>query len=236
MMTGSSGTSKLGRVYRYYICNNTRKKLCNKKSVGKEFIENLVIAKCRELLTDENIDIIAKEVVKVSERDREHSNARRLEKLIQDNEKAVDNLLRAIETGAPPEALTKRIQDKNAERAELEKQLAAENTVLVALTVPQVKFFLTQIRDGDADDKKHRKALVTALVNRIYLYDDKVTLILNAGDRPVEITEQLLDDIESAGGGVPYSANAHHHKCQRLNTTKYIFVNGVAGAIFKRIS
>lgn len=217
MMTGSSGTSKLGRVYRYYICNNTRKKLCNKKSVGKEFIENLVIAKCRELLTDENIDIIAKEVVKVSERDREHSNVRRLEKLIQDNEKAVDNLLRAIETGAPPEALTKRIQDKNAERAELEKQLAAENTVLVALTVPQVKFFLTQIRDGDADDKKHRKALVTALVNRIYLYDDKVTLILNAGDRPIEITEQLLDDIESAGGGVPYSANAHHQKQPKTN-------------------
>ena len=64
--------------------------------------------------------------------------------------------------------------------------------------MPQVKFFLTQIRDGDANDPKYRKTLVTVLVNAIYLYDDKMTLILNVGDNPVEISETLLDDIEKA--------------------------------------
>ena len=209
-MTGYSGTSRSGTMYRYYICNGVRKKKCNKKGVRKEYIENLVVDKCRELLTDENIDLIAKEVVKMSERDREHSNVRRLEKLIRDNKKAVDNLLRAIETGAAAETLAARIQEKNVERAEIEKQLASENMMLVSITVPQVKFFLTQIRDGDANDIKYRKALVTALINRIYLYYDKITLIFNAGNNPVEITEQLLNDIENGGGGVRALTSSHH--------------------------
>lgn len=202
MMTGYGGTSKSGKVYRYYACNNMKKKLCDKKVVGKEYIENLVVNKCRELLTDENIELIAKEIVKVAERDREHSNVRRLEKLLSDNEKAVTNLMKALETGEIAELITARIKEKQRERTEIEKQLAVENIALVRLTEPQIKFFLTQIRDGDADDMKYRKALVTTLVNRIYLYDNKITFILNAGNSPVEITEQLLDDIENAGGGV----------------------------------
>lgn len=224
MMTGYSGTSKLGKIYRYYSCNNARKKLCDKRNIGKDYIENLVIAKCRELLTDTNIELIAKEVVKVSERDQEHSNARRLEKLIKDNEKAVDNLLKALETGAAAEQITARIQEKNAERIELEKQLAAENTMLVGITVPQVKFFLTQIRNGDANDIKYRKVLVTTLVNKIYLYDDKITMIFNAGNQPVEITEELLNDIEAAGDGVHSLTTVHHQN--KITRTLYFFCGG----------
>ncbi len=198
MMTGYSGTSRNGNMYRYYACNNARKKACNKKNVGKEYIENLVVDKCRELLTDENIELIAKEVVKVSDRDREHSNINRLEKLLIENDKAVANLMKALEVGEVADLITARIKKKQQERADIEKQLAIEEKTLVKLTVPQVKFFLTQIRDGDANDPKYRKTLVTVLVNAIYLYDDKITLILNVGDNPVEITETLLDEIENA--------------------------------------
>lgn len=223
MMTGYGGTSKSGKVYRYYACNNMKKKLCDKKVVGKEYIENLVVNKCRELLTDENIELIAKEIVKVAERDREHSNVRRLEKLLSDNEKAVTNLMKALETGEIAELITARIKEKQRERTEIEKQLAVENIALVRLTEPQIKFFLTQIRDGDADDMKYRKALVTTLVNRIYLYDNKITFILNAGNSPVEITEQLLDDIENAGGGVHALSTVLHQK-RTIRTPKKIDV------------
>ena len=177
-------------------------------------------------MTDENIELIAKEIVKVAERDREHSNVRRLEKLLSDNEKAVANLMKALETGEIAELIAARIKEKQQEHAEIEKQLAAENVALVRLTEPQIKFFLTQIRDGDANDPTYRKALVTALVNRIYLYDDKITFILNAGNAPVEITEQLLDDIENAGGGVHALTTAHHHN--KITRTLYVFTGGFA--------
>ena len=208
MMTGSSGTSKTGKTYRYYVCTNAKKKLCDKKTVGKDFIENLVITKCLEILTDENIDIIAKAVVEVAERDIEHSNVSRLEKLLNDNERAVGNLMKALEAGEIVEQITARIKEKNQERAELQRQLAEESALHIQLTVPQVKFFLTQLRDGEADSIEYRKTLVTVLVNAIYLYDDKVTFILNVGDKPTEITEELLDEIEN-------------NSCVRLLTSKH---------------
>lgn len=226
MMTGFSGTSKTGKMYRYYACTKAKKKLCNKKSVGKDYIEDLVVDKCRELLTDENIEMIATAVVEIAERDREHSNVRRLEKLLADNEKAVNNLMKALEVGEIVEQITARIKEKNEERKELEKQLALENATLVNITIPQVKFFLTHIRDGIANDDKYRKTLVTILVNAIYLYDDKITLILNVGDKAVEITEELLDEIEENTSSVRLSTNKVHHN--KIRRTFYYFVGGFA--------
>lgn len=96
-------------------------------------------------------------------------------------------------------------------RAELEKQLSLESASLVKLTIPQAKFFLTHLREGIADDINYRKTLVTVLVNAIYLYDDKVTFILNVGDGSVEITEELLDEIEENTSSVRLSTNKLHH-------------------------
>ena len=48
MMTGFSGTAKSKKIYRYYICNGSKKKQCNKKMIGKEYIENLVDNECRK--------------------------------------------------------------------------------------------------------------------------------------------------------------------------------------------
>ena len=38
--------------------------------------------------------------------------------------------------------------------------------------------------------------LITVLVNAIYLYDDKITLVLNVGDDQITIDSGLLDEIE----------------------------------------
>ena len=176
-----------------------------------------------ELLTDENIEMIAKAVVEVAERDREHSNVRRIEKLIADNERAVNNLMKALEVGEVVEQITARIKEKNEERKELEKQLSLESAALVNLSIPQVKFFLTHLRDGIADDLNYRKTLVTVLVNAIYLYDDKLTLILNIGDKSVEITEELLDEIEENTSSVRLSTNKLHHMNTLLSFEPYEF-------------
>ena len=68
-MTGISSYSHTGKLYFYYKCNNAKKKLCDKKTVRKAYIENLVIDECRKILTDNNIDKIAKEVVALFEKE-----------------------------------------------------------------------------------------------------------------------------------------------------------------------
>lgn len=65
-MTGISGSGKSGKQYNYYTYVNARKGECPKKSVPKDYIEDLVIAEMRVLLTNERIDQIAKEVVTLS--------------------------------------------------------------------------------------------------------------------------------------------------------------------------
>ena len=56
MMTGYGGTSKSGRKYYYYACKKAKKKLCQKKIVNKQAIEDKVVSECYKLLTDANIE------------------------------------------------------------------------------------------------------------------------------------------------------------------------------------
>ena len=89
-MIGISGTSKTGKIHNYYTCTNGRKKLCDKKAVKKDYIENLVVEECRKLLTTENINKIASEVVAICEKEKDNSNLKRLNKLLKENQKAID--------------------------------------------------------------------------------------------------------------------------------------------------
>ena len=61
LMVGVSGHSSTRKAYNYYSCNNTRlkSKKCNKKLESKDLIEDLVIKKCLEILTDKNIEKIS---------------------------------------------------------------------------------------------------------------------------------------------------------------------------------
>ena len=43
MLIGISGTSASKKTYNYYSCNGIRKKICNKKNVQKDYIEDMFI-------------------------------------------------------------------------------------------------------------------------------------------------------------------------------------------------
>jgi len=60
------------------------------------------------------------------------------------------------------------------------------------LTVPMVHFFLRKLKDGNVDDIKYRRTLINVFINKIYLYDDKLTIIFNSGDNPVTMIYSYL--------------------------------------------
>lgn len=82
-------------------------------------------------------------------------------------------------------------------RSEIENEMAMAATRSASLSAPEIYFFLQRLRDGDINDLKYRRLLITVLVNAVYLYDDHLTIIFNASDNPLEITEQLVCDVES---------------------------------------
>ena len=200
MMTGIKGTGKSGNTYYYYKCNHAKKKLCDKKAVHKDYIENLVIEECRKLLTKENIDIIAKQIVELCEREKDNTNLKRLEKALRDIEKKQHNLIAAVaECGIESvrNSLYGELSKLNEEADNLNKQLVIEKSQTLSISENEIKFFLTQMKNGNVDDLMYRKTLINTFINRIYLYDDKLTIIFNTGDKPVEVDDKLLSDIES---------------------------------------
>ena len=199
MMTGICGTAKAGKVYHYYICNGAKKKICNKKTVRKDYIEDLVIKECYKLLTDKNIERIAKAVVAVCEAGQDTTNLKSLKLSLTKNEKKHKNLMNAImecDIESVRKSLYLEVAPLEEEHLRLEKEIALEQKNHPVLTIPKVKFFLTQLKNGNINDIKYRKTLISVFINRIYLYDDKITIIFNSGDKTVTINDLLLSEIE----------------------------------------
>lgn len=227
MMTGIKGISHTGTAYYYYKCNRAKRKQCDKKVIQKEYIEDLVIAECRKLLTAANIEKIAHEVVALCEREKDSSNLRRIEKLIRDNERKQANLMNAVaecDIESVRKALYTEISRLNTEHDTLKSEYATEQASSVSLTIAEVKFFLNQLKKGNVDDISYRKTLINVFVNAIYLYDDKMTIIFNSGDKPVTVDDQLLSEIESSEGFVfrPSSSTT------AVLNKPYFFKNGFA--------
>ena len=209
-MTGISGTSKTERKYHYYQCvTNRRDKSCDKKTVGKEYIEDLVVNRLRDFLTPDNISTIAKEVVDLCERESNNGSARRLQKLIEENEKATENLLKALESGQAVDIIADRITQKKKEHDELSLQLLLENSQHPTPSMKEIRFFLNQFRKGDINDPKYRQGLVDMLVNKIYLYDDKMTVLCNTQDGHFDVdlkeVSSLKGQLVEVGGVEPPS-------------------------------
>ena len=201
MMVGYAGTSKSGRQYHYYICKNARKKLCDKAIVGKEFIENRVIEVCLQMLTEDNIRYIAKRVAEECNKSVDNLSIKELKKAIKEVDAAIENLWKGIEKGQSVDMLTERLNRRQAEKTELETQLAIENNKKICLTEAQVYAFLDFICEMPMDDFNKRRALINIFVNSIYLYDDHFTLIINASKKPLSVDNIPLNDIEDAFEG-----------------------------------
>jgi hypothetical protein len=197
MMTGYGGTSKTGRKYRYYTCKNAKKNQCPKKIVNKQQIEDRVVLECRKLLTDTNIDNISQAVATACEADYDSSAVKRLKASVREADEAIENLWKALERGQSIEMITERIEKRKAEKDELQEQLAIEMNRQIVFTAPQIKAFLISLKKGNINDENNRKGFINIFLRSIYLWDKKMTLILNGGGNPITIEDIPLDDIEA---------------------------------------
>lgn len=196
MMTGCTGTGKHGNKYHYYICNGAKKKVCDKKTIQKALIEERVVQACSELLTEEKVKYIADQVYAACKNDGDLLSVKRLKAALKEADSAIENLWVALEKGQSVDMITERIHKREAEKKELEKQLAIEIKKQSGMEYSVILSFLDYLRMLPNDNEYKRRALVNIFINAIYLYDGYFTMILNAGNRPLSIENIPLDDIE----------------------------------------
>lgn len=213
-MVGESGTSKTGQVHYYYKCTKAKREhACKKKSERKDWIEKLVVRyTVQNVLTDENIALIAKRAMEIIEK--ESADTTYLDGLnaeLKDVQKKIKNLVSAIEQGIITSATKDRLDELEQEKSDIEGRIAREEMKKPLLNESRIRYWLTSFKSGNVDDEDYQRRVIDTLVNSVYVYDDedggkRIVLTFNlSGNNTATLTSS---DIECyapvAVGAVPH--------------------------------
>ena len=187
-MVGEAGTSHTLKVHRYYRCVNTKKKkLCDKKAVKKDWIENLVVAETMKAIMDDNVVLYMVDNV-MEFQDRENVNLPLLIEQLEETEKAIKNMLDAIQQGILTSSTKQRLEELEQVKSDLEVSILQEEIQKPKLTREQVTFWICRFRETDVTIQDQRQRLIDSFVNSVYLYEDKMFLSFNYKDGQKTIT------------------------------------------------
>ena len=194
-MVGESGTSHTKEVHRYYRCVNTKKKkVCTKKAVKKDWIENLVIHYTKQVIMNDDmmerlIDML------YNLQNKESDILPTLKKQLADIQKRIENILNAIESGIFTPSTKQRLDELERTKSQLEVSIMEEEWKKPVLKREEISFFVYRFRGLDLDEQEERQRLIDSFVNSVYLYDDKCVITFNYKDGTKTIT---LKDVEGS--------------------------------------
>ena len=201
LMFGESGTSRTGEVHRYYKCATAKKhKGCKKKTVRKQWLEDLVVNQTMQLVKDDAAmeSIIAKVM---DLQNKENTNIPLYEKQLRDAESGIQNMLNAIQAGILTSSTKERLEQLEETKRELEARIAEEKLAKPKVTEEFIRFWLLRFRKLDMSLKDQRQALVDTFINSIYLYDDKVLITFNYKEGTQTVTFGEAVEVASEGNG-----------------------------------
>jgi len=206
-MVGESGTSRNKSVHRYYKCVNTKKKrLCDKKPVKKELIEDLVIDATLEMIQDDNVVSYIVDTA-LSLQSQESSSLPLLNRQLKETNKAIDNMLNAIQQGVLTSSTKQRLDELEDTKSELEISILQEQMQKPLFTKEQLTFWIYRFRKTDITNLEQRQRLIDIFVNSMYVFDSHLVITFNYKDGTKTVT---LADVEQAklgsdllGFGVP---------------------------------
>lgn len=167
---GRTGGHKKGDRYRYYVSDGH-------KPIRKENIEGDVLDALQDILSSsEAIQNIIDGVY--NSQNIESSKLSQLNKELNAVEKKYNNLLKALEDGAPYVTLKDRLYQLEQERTEIEKQIEGEKNIShVVLTKDMIKEYLT-----DLPLISSKELYVNKFVDRVIVYDDRTDLKIKCYD------------------------------------------------------
>lgn len=124
-MVGECGRSRNGETYFYYKCaNHKRGHSCSAPSIRKDWIESSVVSETvRKVLTDEMIEVISSNAVALQIKEQDNSILNGLKQKLRGKERAINNLVKAIEAGAFSPSIQTRLSTLEEEKADSKAKL-----------------------------------------------------------------------------------------------------------------
>ena len=214
--------------HHYYMCTPKKKKQCTKKAVRQLWIEDLVLEYVIKLVQDEELlEFIAENTYQYYlAQNTDTTYTKSLQNALAETEKAIANLLRAIEAGIFNESTKDRMNELEEQKSELKVALAAAKLKEdLGLKKEHIVFFLHQFADMDYSDIACQKRLIKTFVNSVFVYDDKVVLAFNySGDRRT-ITLKEIDAGLQQGIRIP-RAVVHQKNRYPIGVSVFLWVGG----------
>ena len=201
-MVGVSGRSKSGNPYFYYVCKNKREAhSCNKRNVPRDWIEQRITEALKETMFDDTtICALADAAVAYQSQSTVNNDVALLQSQLQETEKALSNIMAAIEAGIFTATTRDRMLELENKKRLLSGQLAiAQEEANDVIDRDQIVAYLMMYRNGDTTDKAYQEALIDAFLVAVYVYDNQIKFVfrVNGEDTtvPFDIDEVLPDDM-----------------------------------------
>ena len=193
-MVGKSGTSKTSTVYRYYKCVDVKKHSgCDKKTVKKDWIEDLVVKQIEKVLFDDAFpEKIADTIMEIQ--GKENTVLPMLRKQYTDIQRGIDNLLNAIQQGIITPSTKQRLEDLEKQKNDISVQIIKEKMSKPLLAKDQILFWFHRFRKYNTRRLDHKRRLIDSFINTIYLYDDKMVITFNYKDGAETISMSELEN------------------------------------------
>ncbi|MDR3263888.1 MAG: recombinase family protein [Clostridiales bacterium] len=207
LMSGESGTSKTGATHHYYKCFKRKKTQdCDKKSVKKDIIEKKVVNDTIKYLFEQPkaLKAIAENMAVIYNNDlKDKAIFDSLLKQKQDKEKAINNLLKALEMGIFTLSTKQRLEELENSKQEIDTEILIK-TIYQAKPVSKetiYNYFCT-FKDLDYSIQKNRERLTEMFVRKVVLFDDGTTKIYyNISDENDKKQKESADSETEFGFG-----------------------------------
>lgn len=136
-------------------------------------------------MKDEAIELIAEKVLEAYQKKlSENIQEKRLKKQISEVEKALKNIMRAIESGIFNETTKNRMDELEEEKDRLNIELAKEKiNTKNELTKDHIIFYLLNFKKDVSINTEFLKKLIEMFIDSIYIYDDKLLINYKIDDK-----------------------------------------------------
>ena len=181
-MVGDSGTGSSGVTHYYYSCiEKKRRRGCTKKTVKKDWIEQLITdVTINQVLTPENIEKMSQGAYELYEKERtDNSEVTALNKTLRETQKVIDNIMDAIEQGIITSTTKQRLLDAEERKRSIQLSIAKAEIKKPKITKEHISYFLYKVKNEIYNADEQIEVIVNTFVNAVYLYDDKLVITFN---------------------------------------------------------
>lgn len=229
LMTGESGTSKNGTIHHYYKCfGKKRHNHCEKTSVKKDELENLVVSLVLKyiLAEDKILDTIEGIVSTYNETVSQSTELSILKQEYSQNEKYLNNILTAIKNGIFSDTTQKELARLEQRKLDLEESILVQEALQQnKLTKEKVLFFFKKFVDTELGDEDAKTSIISHLVYKVILYNDKIRIILKNKDH--HTVEASIEELENLCSNLTQLSPPQSHNPNTFFTKDFVILDYV---------